>query len=118
MPSLFHSPPPSVMRDHAPLISALITQGVEPPLQNLAVNPPPLPQFLALPLQQDVPPLQPSALRAAASPPISILLQGRGEPPLISQTVRTYAPLLYAFLLWKDAPICQPLYETAPLPQL
>ena len=75
-------PPLSALRAHAPLLSALLPQQVEPPLQPSAVNPPPLPQILASTLQRDVPHLQPLSVRAPPPPPLSVLLQGLGVPPL------------------------------------
>ena len=101
---------------HAPILSALLPQRVEPPLQPSAVNPPPLPQVLAFTLQQYMPPLQP--LSACDPPPLlSILLQGRIEPPLIPSNVRAYVPLLSTFFLWKGVPLCYPSAEPSPLPQ-
>ena len=43
-------PPPSAVRAHAPLLSALHPQQVKPPLQPSAINLPPLPQILDFPL--------------------------------------------------------------------
>ena len=63
-------PPPSAVRAHAPLLSALLTQPVEPPLQPSAVNPSPLPQILALPPQRYVLPLQ-SLFMRSPPPPLS-----------------------------------------------
>ena len=84
-------------------------------LQPSAVNTPPPPQLLTFPLQQDVPPLQPLSVCA---PALSVLLQGRGKPPLLPPAVRSYVPLLSALLLWQGVPLCQPSDEPAPIPQL
>ena len=56
---LLHSPPPSDVHAHAPLLSDLLPQRVNPPLHPSATNPPPLPQLLALPLQRGVPHINP-----------------------------------------------------------
>ena len=96
------------MRAHDPLLSALLPQQVEPTLQPSAVNPHPLPQILAFPLQRDVPPLHPLSV-CAPPPPLSVSLQGRGEPPLLPLTLRAYVPLLSALLLWKGVPLRQSL---------
>ena len=74
--SLFHSPPPSSVRAHATLLPAFLSKKVEPPIQNSAVNNPPLPQILALPLQQDVPNLPPPAVCDAPPPPLYVSIQG------------------------------------------
>ena len=90
-----------------PLLSALVPQRVEPPLQPSTVNPPPLthisalplavftplPRLSALPLQQGVPPLNP--LDVHAPHPLSILIQGIGLPPLLPSAESAYAPLLW-----------------------
>ena len=78
--------PHSAVHTDAPLLSALLPQKAEPPLQPSAVNPPHLPQILALPLQLDVPPLQTTAVHAP-HPPIYVLIQGQGKPTLLSPTV-------------------------------
>ena len=109
--------PPSVVRADAPLLSALIPQKVEPPLQPSAINPSPLIQILALPLQLNVPPLQPLSARAPP-PPLSVLLQGRGKPHLLPSTVRAYVPMIYALLLRKDVPLRQSPAEPDPLNML
>ena len=89
------------------LLSALLTQQVEPPLQTSAVNPPPLPQLPALPLsvhtplpqlsdfplQRGMPTLQ--TLATCAPPPLSVLLQGIVVPSLLHSAVRAYAHLLW-----------------------
>ena len=99
-------PPTSAVRAHAPLLSALHPQIVEPPLQSSVVNPPPLPQILALPLQRDVPPLQPLST-CAPPPPISVSIQGRGKSPLLPSNLRAYVPLLSALLRRQGVPLCQ-----------
>ena len=43
---------------------------------------------------------------------------GRGEPPLLPSTVRTYVPLLYALILRQGMPLCQPSDWLAPLTQI
>ena len=92
------------MRTHDPLLSALLPKQVKTTLHTSAVNPPPHHHLLDFTLQQDVPPLQP--LSAFAPPPtISVLLQGKGKPPIIPSTARTYVPLLYALLLRKGVPL-------------
>ena len=105
------------MRTDAPLLSALLPQQVKPLLWPSPVNPPPLPQILALSLQRDMPTLQPLVARAPP-PPIYVLLQGRGKTPLINSTVRSYVPLLSILLFWTGVPLRQPLAEPAPLPLL
>ena len=50
--------------------------------------------------------------------PLSVSLQGRGEPPIIPSTVRAYVPLLSALILQQDVPLGQTSAEPAPLPQL
>ena len=103
--------PPSAVRAHAPLLSVLLHQRVEPPLQTSAVNTPPLPLLLSFTIQQEMLPLQP--LSTCAPPPLlSVLLQGRGEPPLLSSTMHAYVPMISAFL------ICHTSDKPAPLPQL
>ena len=105
------------MRADYPLLSALLPQRVEPPLQPSAVNPPPLTQLLALPIQQDVPPVQ--TLAGHDPPhPLSVLIQGRSKPPILPPTVRDYVTLFSALFLRKGVPLCQPSDEPAPLPQL
>ena len=83
------------MRSHAPLPSAFLPRQVDSPLQPSVVNPPLLPQLLALPLQQDLPSLQPSAVCAHPPHLLSVSLQGLGVPPLIISAVRAYAPMLW-----------------------
>ena len=62
------TPPPNLaVHANSPLLSFLPPQWVDPPLQPSAVNPPHLPQILAFPLQQDMPPLQP--LYTCVTPP-------------------------------------------------
>ena len=110
-------PPPSDVRAHVPLISHLLPQQVDPLLQPSAVNSPPIPQLLAFTLQQYVPPLQP--LAACDPPPLlSVLLPGRGEPPLLTSTVHAYVPLIYALIIWQCLPLRQPSANPAPLPHL
>ena len=67
--------PPSDVRTDASLLPVLFPQQVESTVQPSAVVPPPLLQLLALPLQQDVPPIHPLYVR---SPPplLSVFLQG------------------------------------------
>ena len=93
---------------HAPLLSAFFPQRVEPPLQPSAVNPPPLPQILAFPLQRDVPPLHP-LFACSNPPPLSVSLQRRGEAPLLPSTLRAYVPLLSALLLLTVYATLEPL---------
>ena len=103
------------MRAHAPLFSSLLSQRFEPPLQHSAVNTPPSSQLLALPLQGDVIPLH--LLDACDPTPILyVLLQGRGETPLLPSAIYGYVPLLYSLLLWKGVPLRHPSADTAPLP--
>ena len=61
-----------------------------------------------------MPPLQHSFVRADHPHPLSILLQGRGEPPLLCSTVHAYVPLISALILRTVVPLCQPSDETAP----
>ena len=91
-------PATSAVRAHAPLLSVLPPQRVEPPLKPSAVNSSPLPQILSFPLQRDVPPLQPISV-CAPPPPLSVSLQGRGEAPLLTSTLRSYVPLISALIL-------------------
>ena len=105
------------MRAHAPLLSALIPQQVEPPLHPSAVNHPPLIQILSFPLQQDVPNFLPLPT-CDPPPPLSVLLQGQSKPPLLTSTVRSYVPLISALLLRQGVPICHPPAKPAPLHQL
>ena len=62
------------------------------PLRQPIYEPDPLPQLSALPLQQDVPPLQP--LSVCAPNPLYVLLQGLGVLPILTSAVRAYDPLL------------------------
>ena len=78
-----------------------------PPIQPSAVNPPPLTQILALPLQRYVLTLQLLAMRALPNL-LFVLLQGRGEPPPLPSTVCAYVPLLSALLLWQGVPLRHP----------
>ena len=105
------------MRAGSPLLSALLPQKFKPPLQPSAVNLPPFFHILDLPLQQDVPPLQPIVARAPP-PLLSVFLQGQFKPPLLPSTVRAYVPLLSALLLLKGVPICQPSDEPDPIPHI
>ena len=105
------------MHSHDPLLSALLHQRVGTHLQPSAVNPPPLPQILVFPLQQEVPPLQPLS-ECDIPPTLSILFQGRGEHPLLPSTVHAYVPLLSVLLLRQGVNLRQPSAEPAPLPQL
>ena len=93
-------PPTSAMRAHAPLLSTLLHQRFETPLQPSAVNPPPLPQILSFPLQQYVSPIQPLSV-CAPPPTLSVSLQGRGKAPLLPSTLLAYVPLLSALLIWQ-----------------
>ena len=94
------------MRTYAPLLSALIPQISDPPLQPSNV-PAPLTQISALPLQQGVPTLQP--LSACDTPPlIYVLLQRRCKLPLRPSTVRDYVPLISALLFRQCVPLRQP----------
>ena len=112
---------PSVAHDHAPLLPALrLQQGVTPihpsnvpaplahisayPLQLFrphlhpsAVNPPP--HISALLPQRDILPLHPSVLCAVPTPPpLSVLLQGQGGPPLPPSAVHACTPILLALI--------------------
>ena len=87
--SLFHSPPYSSVRVRSPLLPALLPQWVKPPLQPLAVNPPPLPQILSLLVWQYMPPVHPSSMHAAHPPPLPVSLQWVFRTPIIYPTVRT-----------------------------
>ena len=111
------TPPPSSVRTHAPLLPALIHKQVEPPLQPSAVNHLPLSQRLAFTLQRDVPPIQPLS-PCDPHTPISVLLQGRIKPPLLSLTVCAYVHIIYALLPCQCVPLCQPSAKPYPLPQL
>ena len=50
--------------------------------------------------------------------PLYVLLQGRGEPPLLPSTMCAYVPLLSALLLWQGMPLRHPSAEPDPLPLL
>ena len=108
-------PPPSDVHAHDPLLSVLLHQRVKPSLHPSAVNPPPFPQILAFPLQRDVLPLQTPAAQAPP-PPLSVLLQGRDEPPLLPSTVRAYVPILSSLLIWQGVPICHHSEDPDTLP--
>ena len=43
---------------------------------------------------------------AAPPPPLSVSLQGQGEPPLLSSTVRAYVTLLSTLLLRQGVTLC------------
>ena len=58
-----------------------------------SAEPDPLTHILAFPFQRVVPPLQP--LSMCAPPPLSVSLQGLDTPPILSSSVRAYAPLLW-----------------------
>ena len=49
---------------------------------------------------------------------LSVLLPGRGEPPLLTSTVHAYGALIYALILLKCVPLRQPSANPAPLPHL
>ena len=57
-------------------------------------------------------------MRASPPPVLSVSLQGRGNPPILSSTVRAYVPLLYAFLLWQGVPLLHHSADPATLPQI
>ena len=63
-------------------------------------------------------PIQYSAMCDAPPYPLSVSLQGRGKPPLLSPTVRSYVPLISSFLLRQGVPLIQPSAEPDPLPRL
>ena len=111
-------PLPSAVSADAPLLSALLPQQVEPPLQPSAINPPPIPQISALNLQLYAPPLHTSVECAPPPPQISVLLQGKGKPPILSSTVHTYVPLISAFILRKCVHISKPSADPAPIPKI
>ena len=115
---LLHSTTPSAVRVHAPLLSDLLPEQVDPPLQPSDIDNPPLTHILALNLQLDVPPLQPSSMRAPPPTPLYFSLQGRGEPPILSPTVRTYVTLLSDFLLWQEVPLYHSSADPDTLPQI
>ena len=118
-----------------------IQQG-GPRLQTSAVNPPP--PISALLPQQDVIPLQPSAVRnAPPPPPLSVSIQGGSRPPPPTSVVCAHAPLIsdlipekvepplqrsavnppplpniLAFPLQRDVPHIQPLSACASLPHI
>ena len=92
------------MRTHVPLLSALLSQRFEPLLHPSAVNPPPLTHILAFPLQRDVAPLQPLSA-CVTPPPLSVLLQGRGEAPILPSTLSACVPLLSDLILRQGVPI-------------
>ena len=103
------SPPPtSVVSDYGPLLSDLLTQIFEPPLQPSNV-PDPLPQLSASPLQ---------SLAVNPPPPLSVLLQERDGPFLLTSTAHAHTPLLLDFCLRKCVPICQLSDDPAPLAQI
>ena len=117
LPPLFRSPscfkgnadpphPTSAVHAHAPLLSALIPQNFKPTIQPSATNPPTLTQILDLHLQKDVPHLQNLATHAT-NPPLSVLLQGQGHPPLLYSAVPAYVPLTSALIIWKSVTLCQ-----------
>ena len=97
---------PSAVHTHAPLLLDYPPQLFETPLQPSDVNTPPLPHILAFTLQRYVTALQP-LYACAPTPPLSVFLKWRGEPPLIPSTMRTYITLLSALLLWKSVPLHQ-----------
>ena len=107
-------PPHSSVHAHDTLLSALLPQQVDSPLQPSDVNTPHLPQLLAFPLQRDVLTLHPLST-CAPPPPLSISLWGQGKPPLLPSTVCTYVPLISALLLWKGVPL--PQLSALPLQQ-
>ena len=63
-------------------------------------------------------PLEPSTVHVAAPPPLSVLFQGQGEPPLLPSTIHTYVPLVYAFLLRQGVPLHNHSVEPAPLTEI
>ena len=91
----------------APQLSALNPQQVEPHIQSSYISFTPLPLVLAFLFKQDVPLLQPLSTYDPL-PPLSVSLQGGGEPPLLPSTVRTYVPLLSALLIRQGVPLCKP----------
>ena len=105
---------------HAPLAqnSALTLQRGGPRLHTSAINTPPT--ISALLLQRDMLPLQNSAIRAAASPPlIYVSIQGRGGPPPPPSAMRAHAPLLSVLLPQRVEPPLQPsAVNPPPLPQI
>ena len=82
------------MRAYAPLISALLPQRFDPPLQPSNV-PDPLTQISALPFY-------PLALNPP--PPPSVSLQGRGKPLLLPSVAHDHAPSLPALRLQQVVP--------------
>ena len=55
---------------------------------------------------------------AARNPPLSVFLQGRGEPYILPSAVRAYVPLLSALLLRQGVPLHHPSANPGPLPLL
>ena len=96
------------MRAYDPILSALLTQKFEPPLQPSNV-PDPLPQILPFPLQ---------TLALNPLPPLSVLLQGRGRPILIPSVAHVHVPFIYALRLQQGVPPLLPSHVPAPLPHL
>ena len=97
-------------------LSALPLRQGRPRLQLSAANPPP--QISDLLLQQDVLPLHPSAVRAA-TPPLSVPLQGQGGPTPPASAACAHAPLFSALLTQRVKPPLQPsAVNPPPLPQI
>ena len=105
------------MLAHDPLLSALLRQQVDPPLNTSDVNPHPLPQILAFTLQRYVLTLQ-TLSACSPPPPLSVSSQVQGNSPLLPSTVRTYVTRISVLLLREGVPLCQPSYKPTPLPQL
>ena len=89
-----------------------------PRLQTLSVIPPP--PISDLLIQQDVLPLQPSAVRDAPTPPpLSVSIQGRGRTPPPTSAVRAHAPLLSEFRPQRvEPPLHTSAVKSPPLPQI
>ena len=79
------------MRAYANMLSALLPQKFEPPLQPSDV-PDPMPQLPALTIKD---------LALNPPPPLSVSLQGRGGPLLLPSVVHYHAPLIPALRLLK-----------------
>ena len=95
-------------------ISALPLQQGGTNLQTSAINPPP--QISDLINQQDVLPLQPSAMRDAVPyPPLSVSIQGRDGPPPPPSDVRAHAPLISALIPQRVKPPFQPSSVNPPI---
>ena len=96
------------MRIYAPLISALLPQRFDIPLQPSDL-PAPLPRISAFPLQ-------PLSLKPL--PPPSVLLQGLGRPRLIPSVSHDHSPLIPSLHLRQGVPPFLPQNMPDPLAQV